>query len=207
MTDQEKSTRGYFDRMAKRWDDFGDAEAIGKRLESLVGMFDIPNGGIVLDVGTGTGILHPWLLGAVGASGRVLAFDFSSCMLERAVKKRSCRNLVCFQADVTAIPLPGQACDCVVCFAAFPHFYHKLQALQEMVRVTKIGGRVLIAHLMSRRQIARHHHTSPEVSGHCLPPEEEMKSLLAEAGLENIAIQDEPGLYFAKGIKISACES
>jgi ubiquinone/menaquinone biosynthesis C-methylase UbiE len=207
MTDREMSTRGYFDRMAMRWDDFGDAEMLRKRLEPLVAMFDIPIGGTVLDVGTGTGILHPWLLAAVGAAGKVLAFDFSSCMLERARMKRSCQNLVCFQADVTAIPLPGQSCDCVVCFAAFPHFYDKLQALQEMARVTKSGGRVLIAHLMSRHQIARHHHANPEVSGHCLPPDGEMKHLFSKAGLGEIAIKDKPGLYFAQGVRISTCDS
>ena len=207
MTHKGRPTRSYFDRMARRWDDFGDADLIRKRLEPLVAMFDIPLGGIVLDVGTGTGILHPWLLDAVGTSGRVFAFDLSSCMLERALMKGSSQNVVCFQADVTAIPLPGQLCDCVVCFAAFPHFYNKLQALQEMARVTKIGGRVLIAHLMSRRQIAKHHHASPEVAGHCLPPEGEMKRLYSEAGLEKIKIHDQPGLYFAQGAKIAACNS
>jgi len=201
MTKERRSAHGYFDRMARRWDDFGNAEALRKRLEPLIAMFDIPSGGIVLDVGTGTGILHPWLVAAVGTSGRVLAFDFSGCMLKQALKKRFSQNLVCFQADVTAIPLSGKTCDCVVCFAAFPHFYHKLQALQEMARVTKKGGRVFIAHLMSRSQIARHHHANPEVAGHCLPQTAEMKRLFSEAGLENIAIRDEPGLYFAQGTK------
>jgi ubiquinone/menaquinone biosynthesis C-methylase UbiE len=207
MTGKEMSTRSYFDRMAKRWDDFGDPDRLRKRLEPLVAMFDIPRGGIVLDVGTGTGVLHPWLLAAVGTSGKVLAFDFSSCMLEQALIKRPAENMVCFQADVTAIPLSGQTCDCVVCFAAFPHFHHKKLAVREMVRVTRRGGRVLIAHLMNRRQIARHHHTSPEVAGHCLPPAGEMECMLKEAGLENIMIQDKPGLYFAQGVRISACGS
>jgi hypothetical protein len=70
-----------------------------------------------------------------------------------------------------------------------------------MARVTQKGGRVLIAHLMSRHQIARHHHASPEVAGHCLPPEKEMERLFSEAGLETATIQDEPGLYFAQGDK------
>jgi ubiquinone/menaquinone biosynthesis C-methylase UbiE len=207
MADNRMSTRGYFDRMAMGWDDFGDPDKLRSRLEPLVAMFDIPKGGIVLDVGTGTGILHPWLLAAVGHSGKVLAFDFSSRMLEQALMKRHSQNLVCFQADATAIPLPGQTCDCVVCFAAFPHFHNKRQALQEMARVTKHGGQVLIAHLMSRRQLARHHHTSPEVDGHCLPPHSEMERLFSEAGMENILIQDNPGLYFAKGVRIPACGS
>ena len=207
MNDKVMSTRDYFDRMAKLWDDFGDADKLRKRLKPLIAKLDIPCGGIVLDVGTGTGVLHPWLLSAVGSAGRVLAFDFSSCMLERAIIKRPAQNLVCFQADVTNIPLAGQICDCVVCFAAFPHFHNKVRALQEMARVAKDGGRVLIAHLMSRRQIAEHHHASPEVAGHCLPPAGEMERLFLEAGLENITIQDQPGLYLAQGVRISDCGS
>ena len=203
MTDKARATRRFFDRMAKQWDDLGDAEDLRKRLKPLVAKFNIPAGGTVLDVGTGTGILHPWLMTAVGPSGRVLAFDFSSSMLEEAHIKTASRNLMCFQADVTAIPLPEQSCDCVVCFAAFPHFYDKLQSLQEMARVTKRGGRVLIAHLMSRHQIARHHHASPEVASHCLPPDGEMERLFSEAGLETATIQDEPGLYFAQGDRIA----
>jgi ubiquinone/menaquinone biosynthesis C-methylase UbiE len=207
MANEGMSTRGYFDRMARRWDDFGDPDKLGRRLEPLVAMFDIPKGGIVLDVGTGTGILHPWLLAAVGHSGKVLAFDFSRRMLEQALGKRPSQNLTCFQADVTAIPLSGMTCDCVVCFAAFPHFYNKRQALLEMARVTKDGGRVLIAHLMSRSELVRHHHASPEVAGHGLPPAGEMERLFSEAGMENISIRDEPGLYFAQGVRTPACGS
>ena len=131
-----KSTRDYFDRMAVAWDKGRHADDFCRRLESLVALFGIPYGGRVLDVGTGTGILHPYLLAAVGKSGRVLAFDFSSCMLAEALKKSPFENLACFQANVTAIPLPDRICDCVVCFAAFPHFDRKQLALQEMARVT-----------------------------------------------------------------------
>ena len=200
-----KSTRDYFDRMAGAWHQGANADDLCRRLNSLVARFGIPYGSWVLDVGTGTGILHPYLLAAVGQAGRVLAFDFSSCMLAQTLKKSRPENLACFQADVTAIPLPDGTFDCVVCFAAFPHFYNKSQALQEMTRVTKNGGRILIAHLMSRRQIASHH-ANPEVAGHRLPSDWEMERLFSEAGLENISIQDKPGLYFAQGIRVSACD-
>ena len=192
-----KTTRDYFDRMAGGWDKGADAEDLCRRLTSLVGRFGIPHGGWVLDVGTGTGILHPYLLSAVGKSGRVLAFDFSSCMLDQALKKICPGNLVCFQANVAAIPLPEGICDRVVCFAAFPHFNRKPMALQEMARVAKQGGRVVIAHLMSRRQIARHHDANPEVAGHYLPPAGKMDRLFSAAGLHTVTIDEEPGLYLA----------
>jgi len=192
-----RSTRDYFDRMAGEWDNGANADGLCRRLELLIPKFGIPDGGWVLDVGTGTGILHPYLLAAVGESGRVLALDFSSCMLAQALKKSHRENLVCLQADVTAIPLPDGTFDCVVCFAAFPHFDRKLLALHEIARVTRRGGRVVIAHLMSRSQIARHHDANPEVAGHYLPPAGHMQRLFSVAGLNALDIEDEPGLYLA----------
>lgn len=196
-----KSTRDYFDRMAGGWDKGVNADDLCRRLTSLVARFSIPRGGWVLDAGTGTGILHPYLLGAVGQSGRVLAFDFSRSMLAQALKKSCPDNLACFQADVTAIPLPEDICDRVICFAAFPHFDRKQIALKEMARVVKHGGRVVIAHLMSRSQIAKHHDASHEVAGHYLPPAGEMEGLLSAAGLHVATIDDESGLYLAAAEK------
>jgi ubiquinone/menaquinone biosynthesis C-methylase UbiE len=190
-------TRDYFDRMAGIWDKGANAGDICRRLKSLVARLGIPRGGWVLDVGTGTGVLHPYLLTAVGESGRVLAFDFSGRMLAEALKKVRPDNLTCFQADVAAIPLPDGIGDCVVCFAAFPHFASKQQTLHEMARVTKGGGRVAIAHLMSRRQIAQHHDANPEVAGHYLPPAGRMQRLFWGAGLDAVVIDDEPGIYLA----------
>jgi ubiquinone/menaquinone biosynthesis C-methylase UbiE len=197
-------TRDYFDRMADGWGRGANTDDLGRRLDALVARFGIPRGGWVLDVGTGTGILHPYLLAAVGEFGRVLAFDFSSGMLAQALKKSCYENLACFQADVLAIPLAEGICDCVVCFAAFPHFSRKQLALQEMARVTKRGGRVVIAHLMNRRQIARHHDANPEVAGHYLPSTGRMKRFFAAAGLDMETIVDKPGLYLAMADKQTA---
>ena len=201
MTDKTPSTRNYFDRMADIWDQAGQSDDLRQRLTGLIETFAIPCGGSVLDVGTGTGILHPYLLNAVGPSGRVLALDFSIRMLSEALKKKRPANLICFQADVMAIPLSDRTCDTVICFAAFPHFDQKSQAMQEMVRVAKTDGRVFIAHLMSRKQIARHHDANPEVAGHYLPPADTMRRLFTTAGLGDFTLCDEPGLYLAKGVK------
>lgn len=190
-------TRDYFDRMAGGWERGIKDDDLCRRLEALVARFGIPRGGSVLDVGTGTGVLHPYLLSAVGESGWVLAFDFSSCMLAQVLKKSRPESLACFQADVTAIPLADGACDRVVCFAAFPHFAGKHNAMQEMARVTRRGGRVVIAHLMSRRQVARHHDANPEVAGHYLPSDEQMRRLFSAAGLDAVTIEDVPGRYLA----------
>jgi hypothetical protein len=69
----------------------------------------------------------------------------------------------------------------------------------EMARVAAPGGRVVIAHLMSRRELAEHHGSHRAVRGHELPDEAEMKVLMRTAGLACTAIVDEAGRYLATG--------
>jgi ubiquinone/menaquinone biosynthesis C-methylase UbiE len=155
----------------------------------------------VLDVATGTGILHPYLLRAVGESGRVFAFDFSYKMLQQARKKPFGANLYCFQASATAIPLPAGLCDTVVCFAAFPHFADQLKALQEMARVAKKGAPIFIVHLMSRDELLKHHGCHSPVAGDTVPQAADMRRMCQSAGLTDPQITDKPGLYLAKALK------
>jgi ubiquinone/menaquinone biosynthesis C-methylase UbiE len=89
----------------------------------------------------------------------------------------------------------------VICVAAFPHFNDPRDALREMSRVAKTGAEIVIAHLMSREELAKHHSTHRNVSGDLLPNDTEMKSLLSSAGLSVIQLIDMPGRYLAKATK------
>jgi hypothetical protein len=65
--------------------------------------------------------------------------------------------------------------DRVICFAAFPRFDNPGQALQEMARVVKTGGAHIVAHLMSRKELAAHHGSHATVARDVLPPDPQMK--------------------------------
>ena len=155
----------------------------------------------MLDVATGTGKLHPYLLRAVGESGRVIAFDFSFKMLQQVKKKPLGNNLDCFQASAMAIPLPTGLCDTIVCFAAFPHFADQLKALREMARAAKKGAPIFIVHLMSRGELLKHHGNHSPVAGDTVPEAADMRRMFQSAGLTDPQITDRPGLYLAKALK------
>ena len=196
-----KKKNKFFDQLADSWEDQSFPLDTRKRVSELVVAFGIKKGARVLDVGTGTGILHPYLLEAVGKSGQVFAFDYSFKMLKEAKQKPSKLNLFCFQASAMAVPLPNNLFDYIICFAAFPHFDHKFMALQEMARVAKKGAEVFIAHLMSRAELIKHHGSHSPVAGDTVPEEMDMRRMCKSAGLTDPQITEKPGLYLARALK------
>ena len=196
-----KKTQSFFDQLADTWEDQSFPPETRKKVAKLAITLDIQKGAWVLDVATGTGILHPYLLRAVGQSGRVIAFDFSYKMLQQAKEKSFGANLDCFQASAMAIPLLTEMCDTIVCFAAFPHFADQLKALQEMARVAKKGAPIFVVHLMSRGELLKHHGNHGPVAGDTVSEASDMEHMCRSAGLTNPQITNKPGLYLACALK------
>lgn len=197
-----KNRKDFFDDHATTWD---KELHYGKRLHQLlevVKWFELSPSDDVLDVGTGTGILLPSLKEAIGSKGKLIALDFSFQMLMQA-KARQCKEIILINASVSAIPFQPNQFDRVTCFSAFPHFPDKFQALLEMVRVLKNGGKLFIAHLHSTEEIYQlHQGIGGPVARDSLPPPRQMEGLLKRVGLTEISIINQPGKFLAKGRKI-----
>jgi ubiquinone/menaquinone biosynthesis C-methylase UbiE len=197
-----ENRKTFFDRHAANWDEDLRYGEKGAQLAEMVSMFQLADGMSVLDVGTGTGVLLPFLAEAIGSKGRVLAMDFSFKMLEKAKLRPTPATSYLLNASVEAIPLPSGYFDCVTCFAAFPHFPDKLKALSEMVRVLKNGGYILIAHLHSAEELNRFHQGVGGAVGHDhLPHPERLRGSMQLSGLKEISIMNQHGKFLAKGQK------
>ncbi len=196
-----KSKTHFFDTRAENWEETCYPAPVRERLLDLIREFDIGSGERILDVGTGPGILLPYLRQGVGPSGQVCAFDLSIDMVRQANAKPHTSQDLIFRADVHSIPFTNGVFDRVICFAAFPHFDDPRQALQEMARVVKAGGALIVAHLMSRKELAAHHGSHATVARDVLPPDPEMKALFVKAGVSEPDIVDIPGRYVAKSVK------
>ncbi len=192
--------REWFNNLATKWDTLMTA---GKEeiLQDILGKLAIPENGAVLDVGTGTGVLVPWLREAVGPGGKLVAFDYAGEMIDRAMVKfgKQAEFLV---ADVHSLNFPEETFDRVICNSAFPHFSDKPRAMAEMSRVLKRGGFLYIMHASPREALNRFHSSlDGPVSGDMLPDEQEMAGLSEAAGLEDIDIKDGPVFYLLSARK------
>ena len=195
------SKRDFFDEHAPEWDSPQRAPS-DESLRRVIREADIRPDHRVLDVGTGTGILIPLIVEAVGTGGRILALDVSAQMLMQVQTTRHPGHTTRVQADVHHLPVPSAALDRVICNAAFPHFDDRELALREMVRALRSGGALIVSHPIGREAVnARHRAAGGPVGRDRVPAPEEMEALLRAAALTRISVTDEPEFYLARGWK------
>jgi arsenite methyltransferase len=106
---------------------------------------------VVLDVGTGTGLLVFGALDRLGPEGSVVALDISvDCLDElRATCDDSRVSYLVGGAEV--LPLPDASVDVVLTRSVLIYVREKAEAAQEFFRVLRPGGRVSIFEPVNRR--------------------------------------------------------
>mgnify|MGYP001025898838 CR=1 FL=1 len=190
----------FFDRLAASWDEKERAD-ISERLARVVALSCLREGHIVLDVGTGTGVLIPHILRAVGERGFVVAIDISREMLRQARQKGFPPNVHLILADMHRAGFQPQVFDRVLCNAVFPHFDDKERALYEAWRVLRPGGLLVISHPIGREAVNRLHAQCQPVAEDRVPAAAKMYELLTRLGWADAEVIDEPEFYLARARK------
>ena len=130
-----------FDAVAHRYDLTNDVLSVGQdRLwrRATVDAINPIAGDRVLDLAAGTGTSSA-PLAALGAD--VIACDLSVGMLIEGANRR---NLAFVAGDATALPFADESFDAVTISFGLRNVVDTTGALQEMLRVTKPGGRLVI---------------------------------------------------------------
>jgi ubiquinone/menaquinone biosynthesis C-methylase UbiE len=198
------SRQAFFNKIADSWDKRFQTQTLTTFLEQLVPTFGLMPGQKVLDVGTGTGILIPFLLQAVEHTGQIFAVDYAEKMVKICKSKyANLPNVTVTVQQVEKLDFPPQTFDAVTCFGLFPHVENKQKALRQINNVLKTNGKLIIAHALSSEEIKAHHHNASSVVAHDeLPAAQVMKKLLIQAGFGKIHVIDKPGKYLNLSVKL-----
>jgi ubiquinone/menaquinone biosynthesis C-methylase UbiE len=100
----------------------------------------------LLDVGCGIGDDALALAERVGSQGRVIGIDCSAKLITEAQHRvKSLHLSLEFQVgDVSRLEFPDESFDGCRADRVFMHLADRQQALGEMIRVTRLGGRILV---------------------------------------------------------------
>lgn len=134
------------------WNSYDEVAEIYERVHAprlampardLVEVAEIPAGGRVLDVGTGTGVAAEAALEVAGPDGVVVGVDRAVQML--AVGKRTRPDLAIVAGVAVDLPFRGGTFDAVVANFVISHFKRYETALADIIRVLKPGGRLAVS--------------------------------------------------------------
>ena len=185
----------FFDRLAPTWDaGMVRNEAVIARILDLAG---VAPGKAVLDVATGTGVLIPDYLSRGAA--HVTAVDVSPRMAEIAQGKFAGDDRVsvrCADAQEASFG----AFDCILVYNAFPHFSEPSKLLKTLSRQLRPGGRLTVAHGMSRERINDHHRGGASRVSYGLMPAEDLAALFGPFLAVDQVISDE-SMYLVSGVR------
>ena len=190
---EKKTVAEFFDRCASWW----DADMV--RNEPIIARI-LDNGGIregirVLDVACGTGVLFPDYLRR-GAT--VTGIDISQEMVKVAKGKFPQIEVLCGDVEETPFPEPF---DAVMVYNAFPHFPDPARLIRTLAGLVKPGGRLSIAHGMSRASLLNHHAGRASQVSIDLLHEDELKALM-EPWFEVDTVISDREMYQVAGTRL-----
>jgi ubiquinone/menaquinone biosynthesis C-methylase UbiE len=166
-------TRAFFAPRAATWDTrFGDDMAA---YAAAIAQAGLPRGGVVLDIGCGTGRALPALREAVGPHGTVIAADLTPEMLRQACLHGRAEDAALVLADARHLPLADASVDAIFAAGLITHLPDPEDGLRQLARATRPDGLLILFHPSGRAALAARH-------GRTLSPDEP----LAAAPLERI---------------------
>jgi len=146
IRDQQKQLWNKVSPGWKKWDEFIMA-FLRPMGEAIIERLEIKEDDIVLDVAAGTG--EPGLtIAAIAKKGKVTGTDLSDEMLQIAGANAAAKGLKNYStraSDVCDLPFDAGTFTKISCRLGFMFFPDMRQAVNEMYRVLKPGGRVAIA--------------------------------------------------------------
>ena len=172
-------------------------EGVPERLDRIVASADMVKGDVVLDLGTGTGILVPLI--QEYDPEKIFACDLSDAMLARLKEQYAYAQTLL--ADARDLTLPDGSIDVIFVNACYPNIVDKRATFANISRMMKQGGRMVISHPMGKSFIDLIKDRAPFPLDD-FPGKSRAEKLLRPFGFEIGEFVDEPKLYIMKAIRL-----
>jgi ubiquinone/menaquinone biosynthesis C-methylase UbiE len=173
-------------------------EGVPERLEKIVAQGNIIKEDVVLDVGSGTGILIP-MIRKYGPS-QIYACDLSEKMLEQL--KKNYPEVETIRADIKDLALPDSNVDVVFINACYPNIVDKETTFKNIARIIKPGGRMVISHPLGKAFVTMLKRKAPYPLDE-FPDKTKAENLFYTFGFNIIEFIDEPELYILAAVKVN----
>lgn len=177
------SSKIYFKEVANQWDNMRQgffSEAVREKAYTIA---NVEEGKLAADIGAGTGFVTEGLL---QKGLRVIAVDQSDEMLDQMKQKfKDFEGVDYRQGEAEKLPIDDNTVDYSMANMFLHHVENPLEAIKEMVRILKPGGKLVITDL------DEHNHEFLRIEQHDRWlgfKREDIGQWFAEAGLKNILI-------------------
>ena len=193
---EKKDIIEFFDRCAPFWDAdmIKSDRIIGKILDNAEVGPDMD----ILDVACGTGVLFDYYLERNVAS--VTGIDIAPKMAEIAQGKYADNpkvEVICGDVEEYAF---NRKFDRVVVYNAFPHFPYPKRLIKVLAGLLKEGGRLTVAHGMSREAIDNHHSGAASKVSNGLMTAESLKKIFDAHFTVEVVVSNDY-MYQVSGVK------
>jgi ubiquinone/menaquinone biosynthesis C-methylase UbiE len=142
---EDVGSKDYFDEVAAQWDGMREAFFSDAVRDKAISVADVQPGKVAADIGAGSGFITE---GLVRRRVKVIAVDQSEAMLDEMQRKFSdCPTIEYRLGRAESLPVEDEAVDYVFANMYLHHVESPPEAIGEMVRILKPGGRLVVSDL------------------------------------------------------------
>jgi ubiquinone/menaquinone biosynthesis C-methylase UbiE len=177
------SSKQYFEEVAHQWDKMRESFFSDAVREKALAVAGVQQGKLAADIGAGTGFITE---GLVRKGLHVIAVDESAAMLETMKKKFDSTERIDYRVgEAQHLPLSSGSVDYVFANMYLHHVESPPEAISEMVRILKPGGKFVLTDLDEHQfEFLRQEHHDRWMGFRRV----DIQYWLTQAGLKNVVV-------------------
>ena len=194
----ESETREFFNRVAPEWEDIRRGYYDESVKNKLADMKLLQSGMAVMDLGAGDGYLSRAVAKYVK---KVVAVDISGEMLRELVKKADAEgisNIETLESNGCDVPVDNSSIDLVCANMYLHHIENPEEAIKEIKRILKPGGKVFLADFKehSNKELKEKMHDVWQ--GFAI---DEIREWFNKCGFKEIKLESLPNIFIMTAVK------